>query len=285
MRILAGTSFSQIARFGGLRTRGKQQSDQGVPPGIRRFLARMDELSQSSRRLTRETLGRFDYGDRSYFLPRYVFRGTGSGALRLGLFGLVHGDEPEGGLALSRLIETLCANPQLARAYELSIYPLCNPTGYEDGTRTARTGLDLNREFWIDSPAPEVRLLERELLTRRFDGLVALHTDDTADGTYGFVRGRVLSAALLEPALRAGEKHLPRSSSAVIDGFAAERGIIHEGYGGILGGAEGLQAPPFEIVFETPGKADPSRQIAAAEAAILAIMERFREFIAFADGI
>jgi len=50
------------------------------------------------------------------------------------------------------------------RGYELHVYPLVNPTGYEDGTRHSRSGKDLNREFWRGSNEPEVALLEKEIL-------------------------------------------------------------------------------------------------------------------------
>jgi len=281
---------SSIERLGlsrpGRPIEGESDSAAEAAPGeIRRLLSRFDEISQSERRWSRETLGRFVHGGETYSIPRYTFRGPGSVTMRLGLFAVIHGDEPEGGLALARLAGALTARPALATGYELTFYPLCNPTGLEDGTRFSRSGKDLNREFWIGSALPEVRLIERELLTHRFDGLVALHTDDTADGTYGFVRGKVLSAALLEPALAAASRYVPRSQSSRIDGFEAERGIIYRGYEGILSAASGLRPEPFEIVFETPGTLDRVRQIQAAEAALLAIMERFREFIAFANGI
>ena len=64
------------------------------------------------------------------------------------------GDEPEGALALGSFLHQLEQKPELAQGYALFIYPVCNPTGFEDNTRHARSGKDLNREFWRDSAEP-----------------------------------------------------------------------------------------------------------------------------------
>ena len=77
----------------------------------------------------------------------------------------------------------------------------------------------MNREFWKNSAEPEVRLLQAELVSRSFHGIIALHTDDTSDGFYGIVRGATLTKHLIEPALQAAEKFLPRDERPVIDGF------------------------------------------------------------------
>jgi hypothetical protein len=115
------------------------------------------------------------------------------------------------------------AKPELAAGYYLSFYPICNPTGFEDGTRHTRGGKDLNREFWKNSREPEVRLLQAELISRSFNGVISLHTDDTSDGFYGFARGALLTRHLIEPALAAAEKFLPRDGRAIVDGFQAQR--------------------------------------------------------------
>lgn len=61
--------------------------------------------------------------------------------------------------AVGDLVLALDGLPMMARQYLIHVYPLCNPTGYEDGTRHSRAGKDLNREFWKGSTEPEVQLL------------------------------------------------------------------------------------------------------------------------------
>ncbi len=232
------------------------------------------------------SLGGFLAGDGGYEIHRFTLRGEADGneTVRLGLFATIHGDEPQGAGALLELARLSRREPGLFRGYELQLYPLCNPTGYEDGTRHSRRGEDLNRHFWRGSKEPEVALLEREIAGRRFHGIVSLHSDDTSGGLYGFVRGATISAELLAPALVAASRHLPLNREPVIDGFRARDGIIVEGYDGILS-AVGADPRPFEIVFETPAAAPVDLQVRAAVAALGAILQRYRAMLAMADGI
>src|SRR5207302_6550772 len=112
----------------------------------------------------------------------------------------------------------------LGRAYHLHFYPLVNPSGFEDRTRLSRAGCDLNREFWRDSAQPEVRILEEEIRRQRFDGMISLHSDDTSEGFYGFVRGALLTEHLLKPALAVAQAALPINTGVLIDGFHAVNG-------------------------------------------------------------
>jgi hypothetical protein len=167
----------------------------------------------------------------------------------------------------------------------LQAYPLCNPTGFEDNSRYSRRGRDLNREFWRASVEPEVELLENELRTRHFNGIIQLHADDTSDGIYGFVRGHTLTENLLRPALREAGKVLPRNVNATIDGFAARDGIIYDHYDGVLAAPAKIDPVPFEIILETPHKAPMDHQVKALVVALRTILKEYRELMAFAANI
>lgn len=252
---------------------------------VDRILAPFDEIALSSEHLLRKPLGRDQEG--RDVLPRYLFLGPSGGGdyIRLGIFATIHGDEPEGALALTRFVSALERQPELAKGYALFIYPVCNPTGFEDGTRHSRSGRDLNREFWRGSPEPEVRWLETEIWTHAFHGIVNLHSDDTSEGLYGFVNGQVLSEYLLEPALQSAEQHLPRNRRRKIDGFPARQGIIYECYDGILRSVPGLSPAPFEITLETPQRSPLHRQVEAFNAALHTILLEYRYLSAVAQGI
>jgi hypothetical protein len=176
-------------------------------------------------------------------------------------------------------------NPFLFRAYRIHLYPICNPTGFEDGTRHARSGHDLNREFWRGSSDPEIGLLERELLTQKFHGLIALHSDDTSDGLYGFARGHTLTEHLLKPALAAAQAALPVNMGSMIDGFHAVDGIIHCGYDGILSSPPGVAPAPFEIVLESPHHAPADLQRTAFVLALTEILREYRRLMSYAANI
>lgn len=220
-------------------------------------------------------------------LQRFVFDGPhgGGDSIRIGFFAGIHGDEPAGSLAILELARQLARNPNLAEGYQIYFYPICNPGGFDAGTRCSATGKDLNREFWKNSGEPEVVLLEREILQLSFHGLVSLHADDTSRGVYGFVRGAVLARSLLEPALASAEKILERNRDSIIDGFPAENGIISQCYDGILTSPPKLENTPFEIILETPHHADEPKQIEACVEGSLAILTEYRKFLAFAADL
>jgi len=257
------------------------------PRSLADLLAPLDRIAAHSPSLIANHEARFEAGGRSYELPRYLFVGPcgGDTPIRVGIFAGIHGDEPEGTYAMIQFIKLIESKPELATGYCLSLYPVCNPTGFEAGTRLSRAGRDLNREFWRNSTEPEVRLLQAELVSRSFHGIISLHTDDTSDGFYGVVGGATLTKHLVEPALRAAEKILSRNQRPVIDGFPARNGIIHEAYDGMLSAPPRVRPRPFEIILETP-KAPPEYLKEAAFAASLqAILAEYRRFIAYAPNL
>jgi murein peptide amidase A len=233
-----------------------------------------------------DSLGPFSHSGSEYFLPRCTFAGPNSSdPIRIGMFGGIHGDEPAGTLAAVEFLRRVAAEPARGENFLLTIYPICNPTGFEDGTRMSRGGPDLNRCFWNNSDSPEVRLIERELREQHFAGLIQLHADDTSDGLYGFVRGHTLSENLLKPALAAAGKILPRNVNAQIDGFGAKDGIIYDAYEGILAAPAQLQPPPFEIILETPHHAPIDLQVEALVVAMQTVLDEYRQLIAFAANL
>ncbi len=210
----------------------------------------------------------------------------GSGdLLKVGVFGGIHGDEPSGTIACHALADWAAEKPAALAGFELHLFPECNPGGLHDCTRHSRAGLDLNREFWCGSAEPEVRWLEQELRTERYDVIIALHEDDTSHGLYGFVSGALLSEHLLEPALAAASRLLPRNEDDIIDGFVSDRGIIREGYRGILSAPPDQRPHALEIVFETPGLAPMDLRTRAAVLAVQTILSEYRQLLALGANL
>jgi len=251
------------------------------------LLGPLRALTGPGRRLEFAVAGEFSTAAGRYEIPRLRYRGPQAGhdPIRLGLFAGVHGDEPAGCAALVELAALLAADPARAAGYDLFLYPLVNPTGYERGTRENHAGRDLNREFWRGSAEAEVAVLEAELRAHRFDGLITLHADDTSEGVYGYAHGRTLDEALLEPALRAAERHLPRDRRPTIDGFAAREGLIRDCFQGVLAAPGEQQPRPFDVIFETPASAPFGLQVAAGVAALEAILAAYPGFIAYGQDL
>ncbi|HEX7570086.1 MAG TPA: succinylglutamate desuccinylase/aspartoacylase family protein [Verrucomicrobiae bacterium] len=251
------------------------------------LLAPLEKIAANSPNLVANHDARFEVDGEEYVLPRYLFVGPRGGdtPIRIGIFAGIHGDEPEGVHALIQFIKLLESKPELAAGYYLSLYPVCNPTGFEDNTRHSRGGKDLNREFWRNSTEPEVRLLQAELVSRSFQGIISLHTDDTGTGFYGFAHGATLTKNLVEPALAAAEQILPRDERPVIDGFNARNGIIREGYEGILSAPPKVRPRPFEIILETPAAPPEYLKELAFVAALQTILLEYNKFIAYAPNL
>lgn len=243
---------------------------------------RLDKLAgQGWALLRRESAGEFVVDGRRHEIPRMVFSGPlqGQSAIRLGLFAGLHGDEPAGVEALVLFLDELIRDPSRARGYELHIYPVTNPTGYEKNTRHNAAGKDLNREFWRGSSQPEVHILEAELRARQFYGIISLHADDTCTGLYGYAHDRLLNEALLRPALIASEQILPRDLRPMIDGFSAKEGVIHQCFTGVLAAPPEQRPQPFDVIFETPALEPVDVQARAAAVALQAILDEYRGFI------
>ena len=254
---------------------------------IAELLEPLELIAANSVSLIANHGARFHVNGEPYELPRYLFLGPkgGDDPIRIGIFATLHGDEPEGAHALVQFARLLERSPDIARGYCLFLYPVCNPTGYEDTTRCSRRGRDLNREFWNHSSEPEVQLLQSELYSHAFDGVISLHSDDTSHGAYGFASGATLTKDLLEPALAAANEILPRNNDSIIDGFRADRGIIRQGYQGVLSAPPKVRPRPFEIVLETPQAAPQYAQAQALVAALTSILRQYRKFIAYAANL
>ncbi|HWD91311.1 MAG TPA: succinylglutamate desuccinylase/aspartoacylase family protein [Verrucomicrobiae bacterium] len=265
--------------------------DSVVRPSTQRsiadVLAPLDALAAVSASVVRQPNDSFEVDGEQYELPRYLYIGSrgGDAPIRIAIFAGIHGDEPEGVHAAVQFLKLLETRPELAGGYALSIYPICNPTGFEDDTRHSRRGKDLNREFWKNSSEPEVRLLQADLISRSFHGLISLHTDDTASGFYGIVRGATLTKHLIEPALQAAEEFLPRDSRVIIDGFKAREGVVRECYDGVLSAPPKVRPRPFEIILETPKLPPSFLKEAALVRALASILSEYRKFISYGQNI
>jgi hypothetical protein len=257
-----------------------------VVEGGRRSLRKFLEPLFALPAVKAESLGPIEIAGEKYSLPRFTFTDPASSdPIRIGIFAAIHGDEPAGVLAGAQFLRELAANPEVAESFHLQLYPVCNPSGFEDNTRHSRRGIDLNREFWKSSAETEVQILERELRTSHFSGLIQLHADDTSEGIYGFVRGHTLTENLLRPALREAGKILPRNINATIDGFAARDGIVYDHYEGVLAAPAQMEPVPFEIILETPHRAPIDLQVEALVVALRTILNEYRQLISFAANI
>jgi murein peptide amidase A len=236
--------------------------------GVRRrsisdLLAPLEALAKISHNLIANHGARFINGAETYELPRYIFVGPQGGdkPIHIGIFAGLRGDKPESVHAVVQFIKMLELKPELARGYCLSFYPICNPTGFEDGTRFSRSGKDLNREFWKNSGEPEIWLLQSELLSRAFQGIISLQADDVSHGFYGCSGGVTLAKYLLE------------------------QGHPVENIEGVLGAPQKSQPRPFEITFKVPTTLPSYMNEITFIGVLQTVLNEYREFIAHAPNL
>lgn len=282
---LLGTRASASVRLASGVVQERLETQRPLP--LRELLSPLYTQALHSHCLRADALSVWESGGETVWLPRFHFQRTHAAKERhkVGIFAGIHGDEPAGILGLMDFIRELDETPEIGRHFEIWLYPVCNPGGYLAGTRASHSGKDLNREFWRGSQEPEVRLLEKEILARQFDGIIALHSDDSSPGFYGFARGDVMARQLLAPALAAAEQAQARDTRPFIDGFRAVNGMIHDSYDGILCAPPQQIPQPFELILESPALSPLADQRRAFTLALKAVLNEYRPFIAYGANL
>lgn len=155
-------------------------------------------------------------------LPADGTRDAGYPPRRIYLSAGIHGDEPAGPLALSRLLGRRLLPPDA----ELWLAPCLNPTGLRLNRRENADGVDLNRDYRqprSDEVRAHVAWLERQ---PRFDLALCLHEDWEAAGFYVYELNPAQQPPLAERIVAAVAPVCPIEHAAVIDSREASGGII-----------------------------------------------------------
>lgn len=140
----------------------------------------------------------------------------------------IHGDEPAGPHAVLELLESEGKTPDVLNDINLTIFPLINPSGFQNRTRASKDGIDLNREFAKGHPAREIRCLMDVLRYRTFHLSVEFHEDIDTRGFYLYEHfpdhRQPIAPEVIGTLEGAG---YPILKDPVIEGMPAHNGIIH----------------------------------------------------------
>ena len=135
----------------------------------------------------------------------------------------IHGDEPAGPLAASRLIRDNIW-PDNA---EIVLLPCLNPIGFANNRREGSQGNDLNRDY-LEPKSPEIRAhiawLEKQAA---FDVCLCLHEDWEAHGFYLYELNPDSKPSRADEMIAAAAKVCPIDQSEIIEGREARGGIIN----------------------------------------------------------
>lgn len=249
-----------------------------APRSLRDLITPVLQMVSESTVLRADSLGYWRSGQDLFFLPRFVFQRTKvpKARIKVGIFGGLRGDESGSPLGIIELIRALHAHPPIGREYQLWLYPVCNPSGYADGTRESRAGQDLNCEFWQHSAAPEVRLLEGDLRAQGFNVLIALDCDGSDNVITGSVSGTTMTEYLLKPALAAAVRTLQPDGASPIYGFRAVDRSKTGSATGQLSASPNQRAAPLQITLQTPRTASPQAQAHAFLVTLHEVLASYR---------
>lgn len=134
----------------------------------------------------------------------------------------IHGDEPAGPLAVAELLQ----QNQWPDTVEISLCPCLNPTGLALNTRENAAGIDLNRDYRHLNTAAvrsHVAWLQQQ---PNFDVAVCLHEDWEAGGFYVYEVNPDGRPSLAGGIIKSAELICPIETSATVDGWEVEGGII-----------------------------------------------------------
>lgn len=130
------------------------------------------------------TIGSVVSGGKNYPLLEVSIGNPGPDRLRVTISAGIHGDEPAGSEAAIQFISESAVDTALLSRFHFTVFPCDNPTGWELGTRENAEGVDLNRQFNVAHPPPEVVIIENALKGRCFDLVFEMHEDIDSPGFY-----------------------------------------------------------------------------------------------------
>ncbi len=137
----------------------------------------------------------------------------------------IHGDEPAGVETVCAFLEK-CLYENFLNAWEFTLLPCINPSGYEAGIRNNWDGIDLNRQFKEEQTPREVTFV-KNLLDKPYHLDLELHEDVDSSGYYLYQKDRSTHPSSLgRIILDRVEKIHPLNPAAEIEGTPAERGLL-----------------------------------------------------------
>jgi protein MpaA len=133
-----------------------------------------------------------------------------------------HGDEPASVEGALQFLEGN-SNGWLDR-FQFEVIPCLNPYGYVHDKRENFQGIDINWAYRNDT-VPEIDILKRHLIGRRFETMLDLHEDWESPGYYLYeqVRGRHPAGPAMVQRVSSA---CPVNTSPVIEGEIAKNGVI-----------------------------------------------------------
>lgn len=153
---------------------------------IKNRLERADRISD---RLIVKTIGEIKYENFSSPILLAVYASPGKPEKKILINGGIHGDEPAGSMFLMDFIEDLAEKKAVYKGIQFDIIPIVNPWGFSRNLRYNFNGKDINRDF-ADFETQEAAAIRDFIKKNRYDLMIDLHEDPSAEGVYLYQYGR-----------------------------------------------------------------------------------------------
>ena len=143
------------------------------------------------------------------------------GAKTICFIGAVHGNEIVGPHAILKFLEEGKFGKN-----RIILYPIANPIGFQNFTRSATGRLNINRQFQKDELEHESKLLKDALDKEKIDLLVTFHEDDSPNAGIYVYYGKPEQKELAKKIVEVGTKYVPIDPRKNIFGDKARSGLI-----------------------------------------------------------
>ena len=196
-----------------------------------------------------------------------------------------HGEEKAGPYGILRFLQTI--HPGKLGSVNLSILPLVNPAGFDEGERMNAQGKNVDRGFCHLSVESQKTTPEGELLMVNFskllklakNGFFSLHEDVRSEKFYAYTFNESDSPNEVPKAIvkLIDKKHFDVHPDGKFMDLDVKDGVITNYHDGSFEDLLFHKGVRVSVVTETPGKADFEQRVSANSAIIKFIINLYSE--------
>jgi len=226
-----------------------------------------------------EIIGYAEYGEDIY--PIFEFKNTSKLAKKnVVIMSGHHGDEEFAVHILMKWLQTV--NPADYSEFNIYIYPLMNPYGYETGSRDngARQDTNNDKKFYKKSNVQELAILF-EAFPTIVDLILDIHGDTGKDKVYMYEHKAENLESIAQKVMIDNNKLIPYIKAKTIDKCPVIKGtIVPPPWDiGVEGAMEKLGIE-YTLTLELPGKFDGQKRAIGGMAMISSALKHYKEITA-----
>lgn len=237
-------------------------------------LSTLYELAQRSEYVFGTPLGPFTHGERSHYVPRFVYFGphTSEESPRLAFLAGLDSRDLRSTLAVLHLVEELARKPDLGQSLHVAFYPLVDVLGHLRQTNAR----NLSGQGWATSTAPEIDLLAKDSRLRAYHAFVRVESGPADDAVTVRVRASGGVGA-----------DVPLFSSDDAEPYAVRWEIETDSRpdGGPLSLSDDLPFRPLDLTLQVPGDWSPEFYREAVASILKRFIVRYRGFLAYGQHL